>query len=268
MKINLIIISMFALMLLPACKTKQGAIAPGKKKMPVGQLIDKVVQVQPQFATANVSKMSMAFDMNERKVNVSATCRARKDSAIHLSVQPFMGIELFKAEFNRDSIHIFDKMNNRYYAVDYAFFSKRFGVDVDFYSLQALIFGQFFSVGTGNQIRPEKHRLGSSTSTLTSIEYVGETMTQTTSVSNDFKIMQVLLQGKNNDYRLESNYDKYTVTGGVNHPQRIGIKAEGRKNAATCDISVLRVEFNTSVKLQRTNPARYTRGDIDQLLTK
>lgn len=268
MKNKLIIFTLFALMLLPACKTKQGAIGPEQRKMPVGQLIEKVQQAQPEFTTANVSKMSMAFDMNERKVNVSATCKVRKDSAIHVSVQPFMGIELFKAEFNRDSVHIFDKMNNRYYAVDYAFFSKRFGVDVDFYSLQALIFGQFFNVGAGKEVRPEKHRIVSSTSDLARIEYVGETMTQTTAVSNDFKIMQVLLQGKNNDYRLEANYDKYTVTGGVNHPQRIGIKAEGRKNAARSDISVLRVEFNTNVKLQSTNPARYTRGDIDQLLTK
>jgi hypothetical protein len=267
MKNNLIIISIFALLLLPACKTKQGTIPPSKSKIPVGQLIDKVIQAQPRFETANISKMSMAFDMHERKVNVSATCKVRKDSAIYLSVQPFMGIELFKAELTTDSVHIFDKMNNRYYAVNYAFFSRRFGVDVDFYSLQALIFGQFFNVG-GKEIRPEKHWLAESTADLTRIEYAGETMTQTTAVSNDFKIMQVLLQSKKDDYKLESNYDKYTVTEGVNHAQRIAIKAEGRNNAARCGISVLRVEFNTNIKLQPTNPARYMRGDIDQLLTK
>ncbi len=91
--------------------------------------------------------MSLALDLLDRKVNVSASCKFYKDSAMHISIQPFMGIEMFKAELNPDSIIVFDKMNRRYYVINYNYFTERFGVDIDFNSLQALISNQFFCVG-------------------------------------------------------------------------------------------------------------------------
>ena len=132
-----------------SCKSLKTVSKPvvNKNPNPIAQFIEQVQKNQPEFRTANISKMSMELEMGERKVNVSATCKIREDSALYLSIQPFLGIEMFKAEFTTDSIKVFDKMNRRYYATDYLYFSRRFGVDIDFYSLQSLLTARFFCVG-------------------------------------------------------------------------------------------------------------------------
>ncbi len=259
---------MCVLLIMSACKTaRQVATTKVIRTNVVGQLIEQVNKVQPQFKTANVSKMSMAFNLNERQINVSATCKIKKDSAIYLSIQPFMGIELFKAELMPDSMRVFDKMNHRYYVTDYGYLSKRFGVTVDYYSFQALLSARFFCVGK-KEIVADSCRLTQSTAGDTKIEYTNDKMLQSTLLSPLNMIQEVILKTKNSDYQLQTDYKDYTVTNGINYPQKIALLASSQKMKASCDFSILRVEFNTDIKLTPTNPDRYSRSDIDQLLKK
>jgi len=46
------------------------------------------------------------------------------------------------------------------------------------------------------------------------------------------------------------------------------LQASSQKSKASCDFSILRVEFNSDLKLTGTNHDRYTLGNIDQLLKK
>jgi len=268
MKNKIIIFSIFTLLIMSACKTIRLVT---KTTLPstsaVGQVIDQVKKVQPQFHTANVSKMSMAFNVNEREVNVSAVCKIKKDTAIYLSIQPFMGIELFKAELMPDSMKVFDKMNHKYYVTDYAFFNRRFGVDVDFNSFQSLLFAQLFNVGK-KEVIPDSCRLTTLPTAQNKIDYNSGNMLQSTLLSPLNVIQQVILKAKNSDYQLQTDYTDYTAVNGVNFPQKIAIQASSKNSKATCDFSILRIEFNSNFKLMPTNPDRYTLGDIDQLLKK
>lgn len=261
---------MFALLIMSACKTTRTVskpTLPAATTNGVAQFIEQVNKVEPQFRTANISKMSLAFNVNERQVNVSAVCKIKKDTAIFISIQPFMGIELFKAELLPDSMKVFDKMNHKYYVTDYGFFSKRFGVDVDFYSFQALLSARLFCIGK-KEINPDNCKLTALGSGQNSIEYSTEKILQNTQISALNVIQQVVLKAKNSDYQLQTDYSDYTVVNGVNFPQKISLQATSQKSKATCDFSILRVEFNTNIKLSPTNPDRYTLGDIDQLLKK
>lgn len=268
MRNKIIIFSVLTLLIMSACKTTRLVTKPTVPSAnAVTQVIEKVKKTQPEFKTANVNKMSLSFKMNEREVNVSAVCKIKKDTAIFISIQPFMGIELFKAELMPDSIKVFDKMNHRYYVSDYGFFNRRFGVDVDFYSFQSLLFGRFFCVGK-KEVVPDSCRLIAMTEGQNKIEYNSEKMIQNTLVSPLNVIQQVVLKAKNSDYELQTDYSGYTVLNNINYPQKIALQATGQKTKVTCDFSILRVEFNTDIKLTPTNPDRYSLGDIDQLLKK
>lgn len=264
----MIILSVFALLILSACKTSRSVTKTQVTEgSPVAQLIAKVQAAQPQFKTANVSKMSMEFNMNERNVNVSATCKIQKDSVIYLSIQPFMGIEMFKAEIMTDKIVVFDKMNRKYYQTDYAWFKSRFGVDIDFNSLQALIFNQFFCVGK-KEILPDSCKLTPLASGRNKIEYETLDMLQITETGVTNTIQQVLLKGKNTSYQLQANYEDFSVINAVNFPQTVKILATNEKTKVNCNFSILKVEFNTDLKFIPSNTERYSPGDIDQLLKK
>lgn len=267
MKNKILLFLCCVLLLLTACKTTRN-VQRQAQKMPVAQLIENIRKQQPRFATANVSKMTMEFDMNDRKVSVSASCKIRTDSAIYLSVQPLLGIELFKAELTADSIRVFDKMNNRYFVVDYTYFRKRFGVDVDFYNLQSMIFGQFFCIGQGNRIPVDSCKLTMTPQGLYQIDYATKKMTQSTLVSPEYQISEVNLKSNDSDYQLQTSYSDYIRQNEINYPQKITLHANGQKSRANADFSILRVEFNTALKFQPTNAARFNRADIDQILKK
>ena len=268
MKQRIIIISVFAVLILSACKTKQLASKTvTKEENPVVLLIDQVQKAQPQFKSANVSKMAMELTLDERKVNVSATCKILKDSVIYLSIQPFMGIELFKAEFTQDSMRVFDKMNRKYYVSDYGYFGRRFGVEVSFNSLQALIFNQFFCVGK-KQVLPDSCKFITLSSGRNEINFETESMQQKSIVLADNTIQQVILKAKNSSYQLQTNYEDYTVKNGVNYPQKITISATNQKSTAICIFSVLKFEFDTDMKFIPSIHDRYSKGDIEQLIKK
>jgi len=268
MKQRTILFITITMLIMSACKTTRHIAKPTlPTSNEISQLVENVKKVQPQFKTANISKMSLAFNVNEREVNVSAVCKMIKDSAIFISIQPFMGIELFKAELKSDSIKVYDKMNHRYYVSDYGFFKKRFGVDVDFNSFQALLSAQLFCIGK-KEMLTDSCKLTTLASGVNTIEFNSVNMHQNTEISSLNQIQRVVLKAKNSDYLLQTDYTEYSLINGVNFPQKITLLATDQKSKATCDFSILRVEFNTDIKLSPTNPDRYSLGDIDQLLKK
>jgi len=262
---------LLAVLVLVSCKTTQKAVVTPVSKTPttvnpVVEVIEQVKKVQPQFTTANVSKVSMEIQLKERTVNVSATCKIKKDSAIFVSIQPFMGIELFKAELTVDSMKVFDKMNRKFYVVDYGFFNKRFGVAVDFNSLQSLLTGQFFCVGQKG-IQADSCKLIAENGTK-NIQFENSKMLQSTYLNDVNTIKQVVLKAKGSDYQLQTDFADYAVVNGVNFPQKINLTATSDKSKGSCNFSILKVEFNTNIKLQGASSDRYTRGNIDDLLKK
>jgi hypothetical protein len=259
-----IILSVFFTLVLVSCKTTKTITKPNQEKAnPVVEVIEKVRKAQPQFKTANVSKMSMALELGERKVNVTATCKIKKDSVLYISIQPFFGIEMFKAEFTTDSIRVFDKMNRRYYVANYSYFSNRFGVDVNFYNLQELLTAQFFCLGNkdiqlADCVLKNQNR----------IEYNPKNMMQTTEISAQNLIQQVLIKAIDKDYQMQTIYSDYLLQNGVNFPQTISLRISSPNTKASCDFSILKVEFDTDLKFIPTNPERFTHADLDQLLKK
>jgi len=258
-----------SVVILASCKTTRTATTTKQTALPqssqVEQLVKQVQSAEPKFETANV-KMAMELNVNDRSFNVSATCKIKKDSAIHLSIQPY-GIEVFKAELTPDSMKVIDKMNHRFFVVDYGFFKQRFGVDVDFYSLQGLIFNQFFCVGQKNT-QSKDLKINSLSTGNKSIDFESETMQQSTEINSLNLIQQVLLKAKNSGYQLLTTYSDFGMESTVNIPHKISMTASSEKSKAICNFSILRVAFNSKLTFAASNTGRYTRGDIEQLMKK
>jgi len=263
-----IIITLVAALVVSACKTTSKI---SKIEQPAAtvltQRILQIQQAQPNFSTANVSKMSMALNLNNRDLNVSATIKIRKDSALHISIQPFMGIEMFKLELSPDSMIIFDKMNRKYYSVDYGYFNSRFGVQVDYFSLQSLISSQLFCIGKRDMVT-DSCTFSNLNDGKCSIDYKSKNIFQSSQILSDNTIQQVILKGKNNNYQMQTNYADFAVVNAVNFPQKISMLITNPKSKVSCDFSLQKFEFNNRVKFSPSSKAQYSRGDVNELLKK
>lgn len=265
---KVILIAIVASVLFASCKTTKKTI---KSELPnVSTLADRITQIQQsqsQFTTANVSKMAMTFNLDNRDLNVSATIKIKQDSALHISIQPFMGIEMFKLEMSPDSMKVFDKMNRRYYVLDYSYFSTRFGVDIDYFSFQSLISGRLFCIGQ-RELIPDSCTLSMLENGNWNIGYQNKNILQSTQILSNNTIQQVILNGKRDQYQMQTSYNDFAVVNAVNFPQRISMLITNKKNKVSCDFSIQKVQFNDQLKFSSSNTAHYTRGNVDQLFKK
>ncbi len=259
------------LMLLPVlffgCKTKQQVAERAVEKSPVGVLVDKLVAASPDFSTANVSKMSLAIKLNDYNFNVSATCRISRDSLIHVSILPVLGIEAFKVEMDPDTIRVYDKFNKKLYVVDFASLNSRFGVNVDFYSLQDLISNRFFKVGS-RSLTAENCKLANSGDQVNVIDYVKAPMKQRITSNASNRIVKNEISSVSSDYTFVAAYNDFAAFDNINFPQKINILVTNGKRTFTCDFSVSKATFNQKLNFSTLNPERYERADINNLLKK
>ena len=249
------------------CKTKQIASKQTLQKNPVAELIEKVQQAEPGFKTANVSKMSMALNIDGRAFTVSASCKIQRDSAMHMSVQPIPGFEMFKLEITPDSIRAFDKVNRKMYVTDFSYLEKRFGVAVDYYTLQAIISNKFFTVGSQNPNK-EKCKLSGESETLRGIQFENPTILQVMNVNDVYRIDKVDLTSKSTNYLMSVLYSEFLLIDNVTFPQKIKIQASNPKHSLNCDFNISKAMFDNKIVFSSIESGRYERADINQLLKK
>ena len=100
---------------------------------------------------ALTAKMSLALDWEGKgATKVSGTLRIKKDEVIQLSIVPFLGIEVARAEISPDGILVIDRMNKRYVEVSFAEVKALAHADLDFHTLQALFLNELFLPGKGD----------------------------------------------------------------------------------------------------------------------
>jgi hypothetical protein len=94
------------------------------------------------------ARMQVAFVMaSGKEFSSRANLKIQKDKRLQISIQPFLGFEVFRVELSPDSVKVIDRMNKRYLADDYAHLKGTVQMDFNFHNLQALFTNQLFLPG-------------------------------------------------------------------------------------------------------------------------
>lgn len=118
------------------CKTVAG-LKMGNDS--VSQDWNKFVTGQPDIQSLEMKRAQLVATFGGNTQKSSANIFIIKDSAIHISVQPFPGMEMFKVEFSKDTIIVFNKMNSQRYEAAYRELSDLIGVPVNLQTWQSLL---------------------------------------------------------------------------------------------------------------------------------
>ena len=149
-RINGIVVSCLLLVtLLGFYGCKSAKVPGGKEKVNTKELKEFVASMQeqePAFLTYS-SRLSVDLQTGDKTMGSRVELKLVKDSALQLSVQPFLGIEVFRMELTPDSVKVMDRMNKRYVAEGYTALKEEWPIDFNFYNLQALFVHQLFLPG-------------------------------------------------------------------------------------------------------------------------
>ncbi len=100
------------------------------------------------------AKAKIDYDDGTNQFSSPMTIRIRKDSVIWISVNPGgLGIEVVRALITPDSVFIIDKMHNVFYPRSLHSVKDKFGVEVSFSMLQAMLVGNLLqTIDTSDQV--------------------------------------------------------------------------------------------------------------------
>jgi len=102
---------------------------------------------------ALTAKMSLAIDLEGKgATKVNGTLRIKKGEVIQMSIAPFLGIEVARAEITPDGVLVIDRMNKRYVEVSFSELKELAHADLDFHTLQALFLNELFLPGKGDLV--------------------------------------------------------------------------------------------------------------------
>ncbi|MBK8845851.1 MAG: DUF4292 domain-containing protein [Bacteroidetes bacterium] len=120
------------------------------KGVEANQLIDSIrfygFNAQSYSLKADVKFVS---DSGEQEFN--ANIRVLQDSAIWISINAILGIEVARVLITRDSLFLIDRLNKLYSKADYAMLNDLLRLRVDFNTMQNMLTGNFFEYRNENK---------------------------------------------------------------------------------------------------------------------
>lgn len=235
--------------------------------MTSSEAVKFVQQKQPAFLRAYAKKMSVSIDAFGRQMNVSATCKMVTDSAIHISIMPFFGIEMFKLEMTPTSMIIIDKANKRFFESNYGIFYEKLGVNINYDAIQSLISNRLFIPGK-KVFEPEKFEWKNDTSrNVLSTQF--DKIIEDVTVDFAFeRIVELLFKTVDNTASLQTNYSGFSSFGNYVFPRTIRMELLTETQRSVLNFNIDDILFNENFEMKSTNLLRFTRADIRSFFKK
>jgi uncharacterized protein DUF4292 len=90
-------------------------------------------------------KAEVETDMDSKTTSFDISIRAKKDSAIWISISPLLGIEVARVFITKDSVKFMDRYHKKFQVSDYNFLNDLLRMNIDFEILQGVLTGNIFA---------------------------------------------------------------------------------------------------------------------------
>jgi len=214
----------------------------------------------PQFDTWNVGKCKVTLTVNERTISVQSSLRMVKDSLISLSIQPLLGIEMYRADLTPDSITLIDRGNHYFFTTSYDFFEKNFGVRIHFADIQAILTNDLLA----HTSVPVVH--AQSQDSLTEWNASRDEMNIDYRVSKENRLIQTQITQGGNQSVFRCTYEQFKSIAQQFAPMRYLLFVTSNQKHAEMALTYDNVNVNTGMHPRPMNTSNYQRVSLDQIL--
>lgn len=230
-------------------------------------LFSKIVEQQPQYATATI-KCSVALD----KISSKAQIKMINGEYIQISLQPLLGIEMFRIMMTPDSLYVIDKINSLSARESIASIKNKLPQGCGIKELQKLILGHFFVVGdtlTVDKYSEFKWSANGKNGYLMSSN-VGESASVTFCCDMQGVLQNTVVNYKTIDV-LNCEYIKRSADASGNlQPTEVSIKSNIPQLGSPISIKLtgMATEWNKKVVKDTQVSSRYKRVSLEEIIGK
>lgn len=267
-----LLLVVLTIIILSGCKTQKVTQKPTAEqpRITICELTQKTYDAQPQFTTMNISKMSMSVNYGDLSFTFRSSIRIATDSIVSISIQPALGIEMFRAEFTPSGFYVYDKMNRRYSQNTYEYIKLSWGLNIDYKAIEALFSHKIFIPTTIDPklICKDFHiQQISDTTSIVSNTPIGQYTQQFDIDTKNHRLTMSGLQYNNQlvlaiTYGLLKNYEK------ILFPETVYLKTTMTETYVSATLNIEKIKFNEPLNISPINISRYSKVGFTQLLKK
>lgn len=253
------------MVVITSCSTiDKVTISDSKVLKAESELFSKIVEQQPQFSTMT-TKCTIGID----KLSSKAQIKMINGEYIQISLQPVLGIELFRIMMTQDSIIVVDKMNSMVARESFSAIKDKLPDGVGIGELQKMMLGVPFIVG--ETLTPKKYDSFKWSNSAEDFTMQGS-ISKSTTISFVYD-KQALLQSALIEYNeipvVNCNYSQYKSDAlGVLRPSTVDIQPVNEKLGIPFSVSInnLSPDWNKKVVADTKVSSRYKVVSLENLL--
>jgi hypothetical protein len=257
------------LLLLTGCKTftRVGTVDVSGVKAHT-ELFDSMQKQAFQYETFS-TRANIDLNVSGKSYSSRVDIKIVRDSALQLSIQPLLGIELFRVEFTEAGLTIIDRMNKRYVSESYAAVKGKLPVAFNYYNLQALFSNHIFIPGEQEIDREQYNRFKLKQEGSTTEIQIKDAMQllYVFRADGEEKLLSTYVTDKSEQFALQWFYADFHMADGQPFPMLMDIQLFDKGSPiGQMKIYFSKIQTNTPVKIDASIPDKYKRVTFAQIL--
>ncbi len=254
--------------LLTGCKSSKKVAAVGIGEAKAHTEFFDSMQKQAFAYHSLTARIQAEVNMGKNDLSSRVDLKILKDSALQLSIVPFLGVEVFRLEMTPDSVLVIDRLNRQYIFESVARLKGELPITFNYYNLQDLLANHLFYPGE-KAVEPRLYpkfllKQEGAMAEIQAKDPMG--IRYTFMADGEEKLLSTLITDASNRYTLQWTYADFRMNGGQPFPGLMdtqvmadGILVGGIK------MYFNRVQTEAPVKIELVVPDKYKRTTFAEM---
>ena len=262
---------MLPVVMLCSCHTQRTATHTSAQRTPSKEqkLTEQVIEAQTKFDNLQASKARFNIEYDTKSMAANGSLSIMTDSLIIISVQPLLGIELFRVEIDKQALMVIDKMNRKYATLSYQTVTELTGIELTYKDIEALLTDKLFVIATELNSIPDKHLKIKEETLNYAIQISQPKLDYTFLIDKPTKLLTTtMIKHQESSTDINVSYighqlyqEKYTF------PQTELIEINTQKLKGKCTLNLLKLSFDDQkADFKRSSVSRYQKTNITNML--
>lgn len=252
-----------------------------KKIKPISdnRLFHNIIDSSLVYSAVYFKKFSVSVNNNGKKDTYKGMMKIQKDSAIWISINAPLGIEVARILITQDSVKLIDRYHKKYFKGDFDLIASKFNNDFDFFTIQSIVTNRLFEFPKYDD-KPFVRKFNARVKNDMYVFYTfserklekkyrrverqlkrkkeSSIVYQANYIDPDsFRITEILIDELCKDWRFNIKYNDFARMDGQLFPKKLSFWVETSDKRFTCNISFSKMEFRDKVKLSFKIPSNY-----------
>jgi hypothetical protein len=239
-----------------SCKTVRKATVIKLKHISKEELITITTKKNPSFDAISI-KYNATIEKDNSSNSINGTIRILRDSAIWITINAALGIEVARGLFLRDTFKLINFHEKLYYFGNYNTTKKMLGSELDYTILQSVLTSTFLLPTAYQPANIQETIIENEAGEFELSERFKDFTSNLKIDSNSYKIKELKIAKALSPISMQVSYNKYITIDGRIFPQEIIIKSKDSNSKTIINLNYNKITLDKEIKIPFRVPQRF-----------